>query len=75
MSETVRIGYGVILPSIDEQLNAQGYMLTCSSKPFELYREAINRLRLAQLITEGEADKAYARLQKRIVKSIKKFQA
>lgn len=65
---TLKLGYGPIMPPIEDQLKEQGLKFTDPqlSKTFQFYAHAINTLMFADVLTDGEVDKAQARLHKKI---------
>lgn len=67
----IGIHYGVMYDSIEEQVSAQGYTLAENAEKYEKSREAINRLRLQELMTDAVADKVLKRLHNRIIKDLK----
>jgi hypothetical protein len=66
------IHYGVIHPRIDQQIRQQGFQIKSLLivERHEKFREAINLLRLSQILTEAEADKAFKRLQKKVADNV-----
>lgn len=68
----LKIGYGVILPTIHEQVMQQGFRVVSVSMAIrhEEFRKAINKLRLSQIMTESESDRAFARLHKRVTTNV-----
>ena len=67
----LQIRVGALAPSLSEQLKQQN--LGCSKeelKHWTLDSEAINRLRIRGVITDGEAHKAGMRLLRKISKRV-----
>jgi hypothetical protein len=69
--QNIRISFGALSPSIDEQLRDQGFKLDLD--PLQrayLQRDTdeVTRLRIRCILTEAESDKA----RKRIIQIIKK---
>lgn len=71
MSKTLTIGYGVLLPSIKEQVEAQGCSIPDeAAERFEAHRHALNILMFAELLPESQLDKGRERLHKRVIKAV-----
>ena len=80
MSETNKkqtgqpLAFGALAPLLSEQL--QWYSVPDETvKHFQMDNDAISRLRIRGLIPDSIADKAYDRLAKNIVKSIRDGEA
>lgn len=72
MKSEVRIGYGAIMPMIEDQLKEQGlqFINPGSSKTFQYQADAIVRLHLSGILTDGEVDRARQRLQRSIAAAV-----
>ncbi|MFI8696736.1 hypothetical protein [Dietzia maris] len=70
----LRLGYGVLLPSIEEQLREQGIYID-GAQNFEKQRKAINILIFAEILTDSEATKAFRRLHKHITAAVKEVES
>lgn len=67
MEKELEIGFGVANGSIKEQVEEQGFEISeMAGQKFDDCRKAIIRLLFADILTEGEADKARQRLMKQI---------
>ena len=67
MKRELEIGFGVANGSIKEQVEEQGFEISeMAGQKFDDCRKAIIRLMFADILTEGEADKARQRLMKQI---------
>lgn len=69
---TLGINYGIIFPTIAEQVDEQGFYFRDEKEAarVEQLRKEINDLRFSQIITDTEGDKAFKRLHKRISKGV-----
>lgn len=71
MEKELKIGFGVANGSIKEQMEAQGFEISeIAGQKFIDCRKAITRLLFADILTEGEADKARQRLMKQILECV-----
>lgn len=70
MSKALELHYGIIHPTIEEQLREQGFYIN-GSQMFQKQREAINLLLFADVITDSESDRAFKRLHKHITDAVK----
>lgn len=67
MKRELEIGFRVANGSIKEQVEEQGFEISeMAGQKFDDCRKAIIRLLFADILTEGEADKARQRLMKQI---------
>ena len=67
----VGFGYGALCDGLEKQANEQGYTLGEEAEKFEKRREAILTLTFGKILTDSQIDKAYQKLQKQVVKSLK----
>lgn len=67
--------YGALGPSLEEQANKQGFTLKDKAEKLEKLRECITRLMFAGILTDSEVTKAYNKLQKKVVKSLKPLES
>lgn len=72
-NRSCRIGYGVLLPPIKEQLAEQGMYIEDEAHldRYEKQRYAIQVLDFAELLPQSQLDKALAKLHKRVTKDVK----
>lgn len=71
MKRELEIGFGVANGSIKEQVEAQGFEISeMAGQKFDDCRKAIIRLLFADILTEGEADKARRRLLRQIAECV-----
>lgn len=66
----IGFGYGILCDELEKQANEQGFTLGEESKKFEEFRRAINLLGINGILTDSEVNRAFARLQKKIVKAL-----
>lgn len=69
-SITIKIGYGVLNPTINEQLIEQGYELSDADR-FERYRTSIYALSFANILTDAQTQRALGRLHKQVMANIR----
>lgn len=71
MEKELEIGFGVVSGSIKEQVEEQGFEISeMAGQKFDDCRKAIIRLLFADILTEGEADKARRRLLRQIAECV-----
>ena len=71
MGKELEIGFGVANGSIKEQVEEQGFEISeMAGQKFDDCRKAIVRLLFADILSEGEADKARRRLLKQIAECV-----
>ena len=66
--------YGVLCDNLEKQANEQGFALGEKAELMEKFRNAINLLGIHSILSETETDKAFQRLQKKVVKSLKRIE-
>jgi hypothetical protein len=66
----VGFSFGILFDDLETQANKQGYTLGEDAGMFENLRHCLNAVRINRLLTDAQADKAYGRLIKLIVKSL-----
>jgi len=71
---TVGFSYGVLAPSLEEQAKEQGFTLNERAKNLESCREAIHTLVFSDILTDSALDKAFQKLQKRVINSLKRIE-
>jgi len=69
--KTVGFSYGVLMPTLEEQANEQGFTLGDKAETFEKLRESISWLTFHNILTDSQINMAYKKLQKQVVKSLK----
>jgi hypothetical protein len=70
----IRISFGALSPTIEEQLRDQGFKLDMDPKlRTHLQRDSdqVSRLRVRRILTEAESDKARKRIFQIIKKQVK----
>ena len=73
MRKELEIRLGVASGSIKEQVEEQGFEISeMAGQKFDDCKWAINRLIFADILTEGEADKAMGRLMRQITEYVEK---
>lgn len=71
MNQKISIGFGFVSPPLCDQLNKhQLFFDETTIKHFELDRDALNRMRMRELIPESQTRKAYEKLSERIFEHI-----
>ncbi|MBF1637590.1 MAG: hypothetical protein HXO49_03575 [Prevotella sp.] len=71
MGRELKIGFGALSGSIKEQVEAQGFGISeMAGEKFDNCSRAIMRLMFADILTEGEVDKARRRLMKQITECV-----
>ena len=71
MSKQVGFGYGALCDELEVQANQQGYTLGDDAKKFEKKKKAITTLLFGEILTDSQSDKAYQKLNKQVIKSLK----
>ena len=72
-TQTFRIGFGFLVPPIDEQLKAAGYKFNEKKvAEFECIRQHITQLRFADIFTDSMYDIVIKRLFNKIQKHVVK---
>jgi hypothetical protein len=66
----VGFSFGILFDDLETQANKQGYTLGEDAEMLENLRHCLNVVRINRLLSEAQADKAYGRLIKLIVKSL-----
>lgn len=69
--EEVGFSFGFLFDDLETQSNEQGYTLGEDAEMLENLRHCLNVVRINRLLTDAQADKAYGRLLKLIVKSLR----
>ncbi len=77
----IDISYGILAPSIEEQLKERGFTLSSNESEggptkcqvMQRARESVNILRMNSFLTEGESNKVFQRMQKYLVKHLRKL--
>ena len=59
---------------LEKQANEQGFTLGEKAELMEKFRNAINLLGIHSVLSETETNKAFQRLQKKVVKSLKRIE-
>jgi len=67
--------HGVLSDSYEKQANDQGFTLGEKAELFERLRHSYNMLRLHGYLTDKQADAVCQKLQKKLVKSLKRLKA
>ena len=62
------INYGALAPEIEKQLKKQGLTLGSKAEQAEKLRRAITYLMFADILTDGQKNKAFERLHKWVAK-------
>ena len=65
--------HGVLSDDYETQANEQGFTLGDKAELFEHLRHSYNMLRLHDCITDSQADKIIQKIQKKIVKNLKRL--
>ena len=65
--------HGALSDDYEKQANAQGFTLGDKAELFEHLRHSYNMLRLHGYLTDSQADAVCQKLQKNIVKNLKKM--
>ena len=66
--------YGLLCDDLEKQANEQGFTLGEKAELMEKFRNAINLLGIHSVLSETETNKAFQRLQKKVVKSLKRIE-
>lgn len=71
----MKVGFyhGALSDSYEKQANEQGYTLGDKAEMFDKIAFSYNMLRIHGFLSDSEADKVCQRIQKNLVKSIKKM--
>ena len=69
----VGFSYGFFGDKLETQANKQGFTLGDKADFAEQLRDALNILRIESILTDSQCDKAYPRLQKFVVKNLKRL--
>ena len=67
----VGFGYGALRDNLERQANAQGYTLGKEAELLDKLMFALNMVRIHGVLTEGQADKAYEKLNKKVIAALK----
>lgn len=65
--------YGVLCDSLEKQANEQGFTLGKKADKFESHRNEIHSLLFGGIITDSMSSKCFEKLQKQVVKSLKRI--
>lgn len=66
----VGFGYGIMYDKIEKQANEQGFSLGKDTERFEKCKEAITRLMFEEILTDSQVDKAFQKLNKKVIKAL-----
>lgn len=66
--------HGVLSDSYEEQANEQGYTLGDKAELFDKIKFSYNVLRVHGLLTDAESDRVVQRIQKKLVKTVKRLE-
>lgn len=74
-NEQKMIGFyhGALCDKYEKQANEQGYTLGDNAELFDRIRDAYNLLRIHGYLTDGQADTVCKKIQKSLVKTIRKL--
>lgn len=67
----IELRYGVMFDKLEKQANEQGYTLEDKADAFQKRRDAIATLMFGDILTDSQIDKAYQKLHKQVLKSLK----
>ena len=65
--------YGLLCDDLEKQATEQGFTLGEKAELMEKFRNAINLLGIHSILTETEVNKAFKRLQKEVIKSLRRI--
>ncbi len=68
---SVGFGYGALGENLEVQANEQGYTLGKNAEKYERCRASIVTLMFEDILTDSQVDKAFQRLNKKVIKSLK----
>lgn len=71
MTRSVGFSHGMFFDSYEEQANEQGFTLGDNAESFDEIARAFNRLCWHRLLTEKQKDMVVAKIQKKLIKSLK----
>lgn len=74
MSKQIEIRYGLLFPSIEEQIREQGFTLGEDSEKCENIRKSIYVLMFNNIATDSQLDMMFKKLHKRVIGNIKPFE-
>ena len=67
----IEFRYGALCDALEKQANDQGFTLDKDAEKLEKQREAILTLTFGSILTDSQINKAYQKLHKQTVKSLK----
>ena len=71
MNKTVGFNYGVLHPTLEHQANEQCFTLGEHAKNLEISRASITWLLFRDILTDGQANNAYMRLNKQVFEHLR----
>jgi len=70
----MEISFGVLSPSLEEQVNRQGFTLGDKAEYFDIVSEAYIALRLGGFLTDSQADSICKKIARRMSKSCRRLE-